>query len=80
MFLVGNKEHTTGDNRCVECYTGYPHKCRCGGLIHAEFVDKSWNGDLNIKFLCDQCGDQFKELAPRQIHKKIAPRSRTFPR
>ena len=65
---IRGSEHPIGDRRCNECYIGYPNKCRCGGLIHAEFVKESWEGFKKIETLCDKCGDEFKKN--RDNHKK----------
>lgn len=44
--------HVSGDEHCGACFFGYPKRCKCGGLIHAEF--KSYNGD-NVELItkCD---------------------------
>jgi hypothetical protein len=65
MFILGGCEHTVGDRKCVECWANYPKKCVCQGLIHAQFVKEAWEG-LNLVFSCDNCGDQYKEPAPKE--------------
>lgn len=59
-FLLNKAEHTVGDRRCCECWKGYPVKCVCGGMVHAQFVKESWQGELDLAYACDICGDKFK--------------------
>lgn len=55
FLSIGNSKHQIGQPSCDECLSGYPRKCRCGGMIHAEFgVQNSPS-----KYLCDKCGDRF---------------------
>jgi len=62
---IGNSKHQIGQPSCDECLSGYPRKCRCGGMIHAEFgVQNSPS-----KYLCDKCGDRF-------IKNTYAPKNR----
>lgn len=60
-------EHEVGNPNCKAdmcgCYgamSGYPDKCPCGGLIHAQFRDEYLdpvNGDMVVADTkCDQCG------------------------
>ena len=58
-FLLNKAEHTVGDRRCVECWKGYPVKCVCGGLVHAQFVKENWKNELDIVYACDKCGENF---------------------
>ena len=53
MHLVGNPE-------CDACWQR-PTLCRCGGLIHSEYSDESYDsetGDESIflEYCCDKCG------------------------
>lgn len=53
-------EHEIGNYNCEIgwCGTdGYPKKCSCGGLIHAEFGDDNWDGDYWLYTKCDRCGE-----------------------
>jgi len=34
---IGSSKHQVGQSSCDECLNGYPRKCCCGGMIHAEF-------------------------------------------
>lgn len=50
--------HTIGNKDCGEgwCGSSYPKACECGGLIHADFGDESYDGYwLHTK--CDKCGE-----------------------
>lgn len=65
---IGNSKHQVGEFSCDECLSGYPRKCQCGGMIHAEFgVQNSPS-----KYLCDNCGDKFvkNSYAPKN-HKHL---------
>lgn len=79
-FLLNKAEHTVGDHRCVECWKGYPVKCICGGLVHAQFISESWQNELNLTYSCDACGDKFQFPGQKAKRKyRFGPRSgRTF--
>lgn len=47
------------DRRCQECSLGYPKKCSCGGLIHAQFVKKDWRDELHYIIRCAKCDKNF---------------------
>jgi len=49
-------EHEKGNPNCSKCWTDFPKKCKCGGLIHAEFGDESYDGDYWLYYKCDECG------------------------
>lgn len=53
-------EHITGNINCEEGWcggsSGYPKKCECGGLIHADFGDEDCNGEYWLYTKCDRCG------------------------
>ena len=57
---IHTTQHTCGESQCDECIYGYPRKCGCGGLVHAEHVvvDVS-KGGSGFKYLCDNCRDRF---------------------
>ena len=61
IIIDGNK-HKIGDKDCsmgwCSCI-GWPHKCECGGLIHAEFGDEDMEGNYYLITVCDKCGEQF---------------------
>ncbi len=63
MFIVGKSEHSKDDFRCEECMRGFPAKCVCGGLIHAEFEKETWDDHKIINYKCDKCADKFKFVA-----------------
>ena len=50
--------HEAGNDDCPRCS---PQRCDCGGLIHDEYLDESYDpetGDESVyyTYLCDQCG------------------------
>ena len=52
--------HDSGNRYCVEGWCGcweYPRKCDCGGLIHADYEDESYDGDIVLITKCDKCGN-----------------------
>ena len=62
ILQIENGKHSCGDYRCIECCHGYPVKCNCGGLIHAEHLGSqsvSSSNPFGIKCLCDKCGGRF---------------------
>lgn len=61
LFKVANYKHNVGDRRCCECWAGFPQRCKCKGLIHAQFVKENWEGELNVQLACDNCGELFKK-------------------
>lgn len=71
-FLINNTEHTVGNHRCEECFRGYPAKCSCGGFIHAQFIKETWQGEMQLSFLCDLCGENLKfpgQTAAKRPHR-----------
>ena len=70
-FVVGGQEHTPGDRKCCECWAGYPRTCKCKGLIHCQFMRENWEGELHFLFSCDNCGEDYKELAKTVPHKSM---------
>jgi len=58
-------EHLVGDKNCKEGWCGgghYPVKCKCGGLIHAEFGDEDTDCNYWLNLACDKCGDKYEEV------------------
>ena len=59
-------DHIIGNIKCKEGWcgelTGYPIKCKCGGLIHAEFGDENYDGDYWLYLRCDKCGESYVEM------------------
>ena len=50
-------EHEVGDANCTSGWCGgwgYPRPCRCGGLIHADFLDEDCDNVL-LSYKCDAC-------------------------
>jgi hypothetical protein len=70
MFQVGKFAHAAEDRRCNECYVNYPMKCACGGLIHAQYVDTTWDDQIQLEFSCDKCGGEYKYATPKPAYKK----------
>lgn len=60
-FLIGDfSSHIEGDKDCEECWRDFPTLCKCGGLIHNNFVDEIWTGKeeyIIMKYICDKCGN-----------------------
>ncbi len=52
-------KHEVGNKECSKCWSGFPKKCKCGGLIHAEFGDESYDGYWLYK-KCDKCNDDWR--------------------
>ena len=48
-------QHDIGSGKCDGCWPGYPRRCECGGMIHAEFGDEMEDG-YYLNFYCDKCG------------------------
>lgn len=46
--------HATDDPDCPECAEGYPRKCACGGLIHADEYFMACDWDCGV---CVEMGD-----------------------
>ena len=58
ILQIENGKHICGDINCEECCHGYPAKCQCGGLIHAEHLGShavTRDNPFGIKCLCDKC-------------------------
>ena len=70
-FNLSGSEHTIDDIRCCECYRGYPTKCVCGGLIHAQFIKETWENEVILNFSCDICGDNFNFPGQRGKRRKF---------
>jgi len=59
-FGDSNYPHVIGNNECDQGWCsakGYPTKCQCGGLIHANFGDENYDGDYWLYTKCDKCGE-----------------------
>lgn len=81
VFTLNKSEHTVGDRRCCECWRGYPVKCVCGGLVHAQFISENWQNILNLVYSCDSCGDNFQfpgQRGPKRKYNRFAYKGRTF--
>jgi len=70
MFAIGKSKHFPEDRRCCECYIGFPTPCACGGLIHAQYIDTTWDKHILIDFACDKCGADYKYPEPEKIKRK----------
>jgi len=53
--------HEIGNRNCPECWDGYPKKCLCGGLIHAQFGDEDSDCNYWLYQDCDKCGSDYVE-------------------
>ena len=64
-FQVGDLdyEHEIGNPDCEKgwCGNGYPKKCDCGGLIHADFGDEDSDCNYWLYTKCDKCGESDPE-------------------
>ncbi len=52
--------HIRGNEECTEGWCGnqgYPKRCGCGGLVHADFGDEDFDGDYWLYTKCDKCGE-----------------------
>ena len=68
ILQIENGKHSCGDNHCSECCHGYPVRCTCGGLIHAEHLGShaiTRDNPFGIKCLCDKCGSRFMRMNRR---------------
>ena len=46
---------------CEDCWSDqFPMKCKCGGLIHAEFFDTDIEDNYTLAYQCDTCGDEYE--------------------
>jgi hypothetical protein len=66
--VVGDQEkHRIGAVQCPACTEGYPERCLCGGLMHAEGTGLD-EQDAGIETRCDACGrtkDEIEETLGR---------------
>jgi hypothetical protein len=70
---IGSSKHQIGHSSCDECLSGYPRKCRCGGMIHAEFGGQN----MPSKYLCDKCNDKFvKNSYPNKNYKTLPKKNK----
>jgi hypothetical protein len=65
IIIIDEEEHKIGDVNCKIGWcdkqsTGYPKECKCGGLIHATFLDESYDG-YELSKACDKCGNKWVE-------------------
>lgn len=59
---IDGDEHIIGDTECNNCWSdNYPKKCKCGGLIHQQFIDESYDSVCTAK-RCDNCNDDYEEI------------------
>lgn len=75
-FLLNKAEHTVGDRRCCECWKGYPVRCVCGGMVHAQFVKESWQNIVELAYACDKCGENYKFPGQRARNKYRFPKKK----
>ena len=53
-------KHDIDNLDCNECWDGYPRQCKCGGLIHQEFLDEDWDS-VYFRYRCNKCWDDYEE-------------------
>ncbi len=58
-------DHNIGDVDCPECFGGNgASKCKCGGLIHTQYVDSTYSQgegeDVILTYECDKCGRNYE--------------------
>lgn len=73
ILQINSGKHHKGNCRCDECWQGYPVKCTCGGLIHAEYLGdagKTSANPMGVKCLCDKCGSRFLKAAYKNYGRK----------
>ena len=50
-------EHDVGNENCKSGWCGgwdFPKRCKCGGLIHADFCDEDYD-NVYLNYKCDSC-------------------------
>ena len=62
-FEFKGHKHNIGDENCPRCWLRYQKKCKCGGILHAEFHDEDYDRitheeTVYIKKRCDKCGKE----------------------
>lgn len=55
-------EHLEGNMNCDACWSGWPRRHECGGLMHSSFGDENANGDYWLVYKCDRCGESDGDL------------------
>lgn len=50
--------HEMDSENCKACWDGFPTKCKCGGLVHAELFDEDYD-NLYFCYECNKCGDDY---------------------
>lgn len=56
-ITVDGGKHLVADESCPNCWTKeFPKRCECGGLIHQDFGDESFDGEYFCRYACDNCG------------------------
>lgn len=60
---IDDDKHIVGDKDCSECWgDSFPRKCKCGGLVHSQYYDENWDGDVYLHFKCDKCNDDYETI------------------
>ena len=55
-IAIDGEAHAVGDEECADCWGEYPQPHECGGLMHAQFIDESYDSVM-LGYLCDKCGE-----------------------
>ena len=61
----GLYKHEIGNEECSEGWCacdGWPKKCKCGGIIHADFGDEDYDYNYWLHIKCDICGENYEEV------------------
>ena len=62
----GLYQHEIGNSNCSVGWCtsgdGFPKRCKCGGLIHADFGDEDSDCDYWLYKKCDKCGEDYEEV------------------
>lgn len=53
--------HEKGNVTCLACWEEYPLPCRCGGLVHAIYLDEDDEDTICLARKCDTCGNDYSE-------------------
>lgn len=64
-MIIDGTEHEDGVIDCAECWAECT-PCSCGGLIHHQFIDESYDSVI-ICHRCDKCQEDYSEWELEQI-------------
>jgi hypothetical protein len=78
IFFLGGDKHEKGKKNCLECVSGYPKKCRCGGLIHANHRFLEGMDMPKVDILCEGCGNKFRKKITKEDLPPTKPKRPTI--